>query len=144
LFRAQFVSDIIFVFVPVSGNEPEADRLALHDHEQGGTIMTKLAVSLLAGAGALFVASAAQAAPLMPAAPSADNGVENVRLVCNEWGRCWRTPGPRRYYGDAYNSYNSYDSYNSYEPRYYRRHYGPGVQFNAPGVHFGVGVGPTW
>jgi hypothetical protein len=99
--------------------------------------MTKLAVSLLAGAGALFVASTAQAAPLMPKAPAVDNGVENVRLVCNEWGRCWQTRGPRYFYGD---------SYSYYEPRYYHRHhyYGPGVQFNAPGVHFGFGVGPSW
>src|SRR5262245_40083914 len=101
--------------------------------------MNKIAVSLLAGAGALFAVSTAQAAPLMPTTPSVDNGVENVRLVCNEFGRCWRTRGPQYYYGS-----DAYDSYNYYEPRYYRRHYGPGVQFNGPGVHFGIGVGPTW
>jgi hypothetical protein len=105
--------------------------------------MNKLAVSLLIGAGALFVAGTAQAAPLAPTAPVVDDGIENVRLVCNEWGRCWQTRGPRHYYGDSYNSYNSY---NSYEPsyRYRRHHYGPGVQFNAPGVQFGIGVGPSW
>ena len=102
--------------------------------------MTKFAVPLLAGAATLFAAGSVQAAPLMPMAPTVDAGVENVRLVCNEWGRCWRT-GPRYYYGDSY----GYNSYNYYEPRY-RRHYGygPGVQFNAPGVHFGIGVGPSW
>jgi hypothetical protein len=96
--------------------------------------MNKLAVSLLAGAGALFVASTAQAAPLMPTAPVVNDGIENVRLVCNEWGRCWQTRGSRYYYGD---------SYNYYEPsyRYHRRHYygGPGVHLDGPGVHFGFG-----
>lgn len=100
--------------------------------------MTKLAVSLLAGTAALFVAGGAQAAPLVPATSVVDDGIEKVRLVCNEWGRCWRTGGPRYYR----------DTYNYYEPSYgYRRHhygYGPGVQFNAPGVHFGIGVGPSW
>jgi hypothetical protein len=95
--------------------------------------MTKLAVSLLAGAAALAVTSSAQAAPLMPTAPVVDNGIENVRVVCNEWGRCWRTRGPS-YYGD---------SYNYYEPsyRHHRRYYdrGPGVRLDAPGVHFGFG-----
>ena len=93
--------------------------------------MTKLAVSLLAGAAALAVTGSAQAAPLVPTAPVVDDGIQNVRLVCNEWGRCWQTRGPR-YYGD---------SYNYYEPsyRYHRRHYhrGPGVHLDAPGVHFG-------
>ncbi len=95
--------------------------------------MTKLAVSLLAGAAALAVTGSAQAAPLVPTAPVVDDGIQNVRLVCNEWGRCWQTRGPR-YYGD---------SYNYYEPsyRYHRRHYhrGPGVHLDAPGVHFGFG-----
>jgi hypothetical protein len=95
--------------------------------------MTKLAVSLLAGAAALAITSSAQAAPLVPTAPVVDDGIQNVRLVCNEWGRCWQTRGPR-YYGD---------SYNYYEPsyRYQRRHYhrGPGVHLDAPGVHFGLG-----
>jgi hypothetical protein len=99
--------------------------------------MNKLAVLLLAGAGAL-VAGSAQAAPLSPAAPALDNGIENVRMVCNENGRCWRERGSRRVIIER-------DSYNYYEPRRsYRRHYhdrGPGVQFNAPGVSIGVGSG---
>jgi hypothetical protein len=102
--------------------------------------MFKLAVPLLAGTAALLATGGAQALPLVPTAPVVD-GVENVRLVCNEWGRCWQTRGPRYYYRDGY------DSYNYYGPRYRHRHYGyggPGVQFNAPGVHFGIGVGPRW
>jgi hypothetical protein len=100
------------------------------------TIMNKLAVLLLAGAGAL-VAGSAQAAPLSPVAPVLDNGIENVRMVCDEYGRCWRERGPRRVIIER-------DSYNYVEPRYgYRRHHyrEPGVHFNAPGVSIGIGGG---
>lgn len=53
--------------------------------------MTKLMISLALGASAMFV-TAASAAPLShgPA------GIENVCMVCNEYGRCWRERGPRR------------------------------------------------
>lgn len=50
--------------------------------------------------------SAAVAAPLNPTAlghTEVSSGAEQVRLVCNEYGRCFRTRGPRyvqRYYGD--------------------------------------------
>jgi len=101
--------------------------------------MTKLAVSLLAGAAALVAVSSAQAAPLSPATPTLDNGIENVRMVCNDWGRCWREPGRRVIIGDSYNYYGGdYRYYGG--PRYYR-HYdrGPGVHFNAPGVSVGIG-----
>jgi len=99
--------------------------------------MNKLAVSLFAGAAALAVGSVAQAAPLSPVAPTVDNGIENVRMVCNEWGRCWHEPRRRVIIGDSYNYYDG--------PRYGygRRHYhsGPGVSFNAPGVSVGIGTG---
>lgn len=103
--------------------------------------MNKFAVSLLAGAAALVAGSAAQAAPLSPVAPAIDNGIENVRTVCDEFGRCWRDRGSRRVIIDR-----SYDSYNYYGgPRYGygHRHYnrGPGVHFNAPGVSIGIGGG---
>ena len=58
--------------------------------------MKKLILPLVIGASALF-ASAASAAPLsnglsvMP-----DNGIENVRLVCDDAGRCYRTRGGGR------------------------------------------------
>ena len=116
-----------------------------------GTNMKKLAISLLAGAAAL-VAGSAQAAPLSPMTPTLDNGIENVRMVCDESGRCWRERGQRRVIIQR-------DSYNYYEPSYVQRrqgyydqgHYdqgyhnqGPGVQFNAPGVSFGFGGGQRW
>src|SRR6185437_2640875 len=71
--------------------------------------MKNLAISLTVGAGALLITaiSAASAAPL-----SADVSVvpqcniQNVRMVCNEGGRCWRERGERRVIirdpGDSY------------------------------------------
>jgi len=58
--------------------------------------MKKFAISLAAGASALF-ATAAFAAPLsngMTTLP--DGNIEKVRMVCNENGRCWRERGQRR------------------------------------------------
>ncbi|MDQ8730343.1 hypothetical protein [Bradyrhizobium sp. LHD-71] len=97
--------------------------------------MMKFAVPILAGAAAL-VAGSAQAAPLSPTAPGFDNGIENVRTVCDEYGRCWRDRGSRRTIIER-------DSYNYYGPRYRDRHYrrGPGVHFDAPGVSIGIGGG---
>ena len=58
--------------------------------------MNKLAISLMAGAAALL-ATAASAAPLsngITALP--DGNIEQVRMVCNENGRCWRERSERR------------------------------------------------
>ncbi|MDB5876543.1 MAG: hypothetical protein JWQ07_5985 [Ramlibacter sp.] len=97
--------------------------------------MNKLAISLAVGASALF-ATAATAAPLsngLTILP--DSNVENVRMVCNENGRCWRERGQRRVI--------IRDSY-GYAPReryIERRGYDEGVRFRAPGVSVGIGTG---
>ena len=58
--------------------------------------MNKVIIALAFGASALF-ATAASAAPLSNGiAVMPDNGVENVRMVCDESGRCWRQRGKRR------------------------------------------------
>src|ERR1700730_10438532 len=99
--------------------------------------MKKLAIFMAVGASALFV-TAASAAPLsngMTTLP--DSNVEQVRMVCDENGRCWRQRGERRVIiGDSYN----------YAPReryYERRGYEDrcGVGFSAPGVSVGIGTG---
>jgi hypothetical protein len=83
---------------------------------------------LIAGAallaGGLFTGTSASAMPISPV-PSLDNNIEKTRLVCNAWGRCWRTHRygyygyyrPRRYYGPGWGYYG---------PRYY----GPGITFS--------------
>jgi hypothetical protein len=101
------------------------------------SIMNKLAVSLIAGAAALVAGSSAQAAPLSPTAPVVDNGIEQVRTVCDRFGRCWRERGQRRVIIGR-------DSYNDYGPRHrYRERYRDrsGIHFNAPGVSVGIGGG---
>ena len=58
--------------------------------------MNKAIISLALGASALF-ATAASAAPLANGiAVMPDNGIENVRMVCDQSGRCWRDRGSRR------------------------------------------------
>src|SRR3981189_2056494 len=59
-------------------------------------MMKKFAICMALGVSALF-ASAASAAPLsngMTTLP--DSNVQNVRMVCDENGRCWRQRGERR------------------------------------------------
>ena len=105
--------------------------------------MNKLAISIAIGASALFV-SAATAAPITNGQTNvtSDSAVEQVRLVCDEYGRCYRSRGGRRVviqqqYGETYN----------YQPReryieqrgYYNDE--PRVGFRAPGVSIGIGSG---
>ena len=77
--------------------------------------------ALLAGGTAMSVSSASAAPMVDPFVAGSTQttapNVEKARIVCNAWGRCWRT-GPR-YYRPRY-----------YRPRYYRpRFYGrPGYR----------------
>jgi hypothetical protein len=90
------------------------------------------------GATALL-ASAASAAPLNPAAvgtPEAST-IDQVRLVCNEYGRCWRTRGPRY----VYRSYDDDDGY--YVRRSYGYYGGPGY-YNGPAYGGYYGGGPSF
>lgn len=115
--------------------------------------MKNLVVSFAIGVGALL-SSGANAAPLA-VSPSVlpDNGIENVRMVCDQYGRCYRTRGGRRVviqqgYDDSYN----YAPRERYIER--RGYYGGGGYYNEGpsvgigvgpgGVGVGVGVGPRW
>lgn len=86
---------------------------------------------LFAAAGAL-IATSASGAPLLNQANSVVQPAltENVRLVCDEYGRCYRTRGPRyverRYYSDSY----------GYGPRGYVE---PGYGYAQPGYGYGGG-----
>jgi hypothetical protein len=106
--------------------------------------MKNLAISLAVGASALFV-TAASAAPLsadVSVAP--ESNIQNVRMVCNENGRCWRERGERRVIvrepGDAY-GYAPRERYierRGYEGRGYEER--GGIGFRAPGVSVGIGT----
>ena len=114
--------------------------------------MNKVMISLALGASALF-ATAASAAPLSRGvAAMPDNGIEQVRMVCNEYGRCWRERGPRVIVEDSY-GYAPRERYierrGYYDGGYYNDGYyneGPrvGIGIGPGGVGVGVGVGPGW
>jgi len=99
--------------------------------------MNKLAISLAVGASALFV-TAATAAPLSRgAATLPDNGIQTIRRVCDEDGRCWRERGERRVIIRD-ESYAPRERY--IERRGYRGDDGGGIGFRAPGVSVGIGT----
>jgi len=101
--------------------------------------MKFIALTMAAEAGTLLV-TAASAAPLsanVSVAP--ESNVQNVRMVCNEDGRCWRERGERRVIirdgRDAY-GYAPRERYierRGYEDR-------GGIGFSAPGVSVGIGT----
>jgi len=99
----------------------------------------KFLTAALAAAATTLLVTAASAAPLSPnlsAAP--ESNVQNVRMVCNEDGRCWRQRGERRVIirerGDSY-GYARRERYNE------RRGDGDGIGIRAPGVSVGIGTG---
>jgi hypothetical protein len=107
--------------------------------------MKKLAITLLAGAGALLAGNANASDFYTSSGYINSDLVQPVRMVCDDNGRCYRTRGGSRVIVR--------DSY-GYAPReryIERRSYrdwddGPraGVGFRAPGVSVGVGVGDRW
>ena len=106
--------------------------------------MRKLVVTVLAGAGALFAGSAANAADIYTSSEYASSDlplVQPVRMICSDDGRCYRSRGGSRVIiRDSYN-YAPRERY--IERRTYRDwDDGPraGVGIRAPGVSVGVGV----
>jgi hypothetical protein len=104
-------------------------------------VMRKLAIMLLAGAGALCVGSAANATDIYASDGYANSDlVQQVRTVCHENGRCYRTrEGGRAIIRDSYDyvpreRYIERRSYRDWDdgPR-------PGIGFRAPGVSVGIG-----
>jgi hypothetical protein len=99
--------------------------------------LKKIVLSVL-GATALL-STAAVAAPMTPATiQSAEaSNIDQVRLVCNEYGRCYRVRGPRyiqRSYGD-----------DGYDDGYYVRrsygYYGGGPGYYGGGPAYGYDDG---
>ena len=114
--------------------------------------MKNVVISLAIGVGALL-SSGAHAAPLsITPLMLPDNGVQSVRLVCDDYGRCYRTRGGRRVviqqgYGDSYD-YVPRERYierrGYYDGGYYDNGPSVGIGVGPGGVGFGVGVGPRW
>jgi hypothetical protein len=110
--------------------------------------MNKFIISIALGASALF-ATAASAAPLSHGpAVIPDNGIENVRMICNEYGRCWRERGQRRVIIDDSYNYAPRERYidrRGYSDRgYYNDGPSVGIGVGPRGVGIGVGAGPSW
>jgi hypothetical protein len=104
--------------------------------------MNGLAISLAVGASALFM-TAASAAPLSAdVSVQPESNIQNVRMVCNESGRCWRERSEGRVIirepGDAYGYAppERYIEHRRYEGRDEDR---GGIGFRAPGVSVGIG-----
>ena len=102
--------------------------------------MRTLAIALLAGAGALSAGSASASDIYTSSEYSNRDLVQQVRLVCDDNGRCYRTRGGSRVIvRDSY-AYAPRERY--IEHRRYRDWDEPraGVGIRAPGVSVGVGI----
>ena len=104
--------------------------------------MKKIVLSVL-GATALL-STAAVAAPMNAAAIQSAEGsnIDQVRLVCDEYGRCYRVRDPRyiqRSYGDdGYYVRRSYGYYGG-GPGYYGGGPGYGYYDGGPSIGFSFG-----
>jgi hypothetical protein len=114
--------------------------------------MKKVIISLAFGATALF-ATVASAAPLSRGlAVMPDNGIENVRMVCNDYGRCWRERGSRRIIIQDSYDYAPRERYivrrgyydGGYDGGYYDNGPSVGIGVGPGGVGIGFGAGPRW
>jgi hypothetical protein len=65
--------------------------------------MNIIKLTIAAATFTVGLAATASAMPVGKIAPGATTQAEQVRLVCNRWGHCWRTGGYYRTYG--YRSY---------------------------------------
>ena len=101
--------------------------------------MNKIAISFAAATSALL-ATAATASPLIAdQSISSDSNIQNVRMVCNEDGRCWRERGERAIVreSDGYAPRERYIERRGYDRGYEDR---GGIGFRAPGVSVGIGT----
>ena len=103
--------------------------------------MNSLAISLAVGASALFV-TAASAAPLSAdVSVTPGSNIQNVRMVCNEDGRCWREHSERRVIiREPGNSYGYAPRERYIERRGHDEERGGTIGFRAPGVSVGIGT----
>lgn len=112
--------------------------------------MKLFAIAVLTGVSALSVSSARASDIVTTGEGFNPDLVQQVRLVCDDAGRCYRTRGGRRVVIQEYgNSYNYVPRERYIERRYYNDGYyqsGPsvGIGVGPGGVGVGVGVGPRY
>ena len=101
--------------------------------------MRTMMISLLAGAAALSMASAANAGSLIQNGLSAgvEGPFDQVRMVCDNRGRCYDDRRGRR--GRVVVQRESYGYAPRYEERRVYREERPAIGFQAPGVSVGIG-----
>jgi hypothetical protein len=108
----------------------------------GGFAMKNVTLSLLAAAaiGAISIGSVS-AMPVNNLAGLGESHFQDVRLVCDRFGRCYNTrrayrsyPYAQPYYGGGY--------YSGYGPGYYSGGYGSGYGYYG-GPRVGIGIGPV-
>ena len=101
--------------------------------------MRKIAIGLLVGAGALLAGSANASDIYTSTEYTNSDLIQQVRMVCDDSGRCYRSRESRVIVRDSYN-YAPRERY--IERRHYRDYDEPraGVGIRAPGVSVGVGV----
>jgi len=108
--------------------------------------MRKIAIGLLAGAGALLTGSANASDVYTSSEYTNSDLIQQVRMVCDDSGRCYRTRGGSRVVvRDSY-AYAPRERYIEHR-RYRDWDDGPraGVGIRAPGVDVGVGIaGERW
>lgn len=101
--------------------------------------MKRIAIGLLAGAGALLAGSAYASDVSISSEYTNSDLIQQVRMVCDEDGRCYRTRGGSRVIvRDSY-AYAPRERYIEHR-RYRDWDDGPRVGIRAPGVSVGVGV----
>jgi hypothetical protein len=104
-------------------------------------IMKKLVISFALGTSALFATAASAAPPSNGITTLPDGNIENVRMVCNENGRCWQERSGRRVIIRERDSYDYAPRERYIERRGYYDEPRPGIGFSAPGVSVGIGRG---
>lgn len=92
----------------------------------------------LAAAASTLMAAAASAAPLTAGASIVpESSIQQVRMVCNEDGRCWRENRGRRVVISEEHRYGPRERYIERRDRDDRG----GIGIRAPGVSVGIGTG---
>jgi hypothetical protein len=109
--------------------------------------MKTFTIAILASAASALLMTAASAAPLSAGASvgaasvARNSNIQNVRMVCNEEGRCWRERGERRVIIQDRNDYAPRERYidrRGYDDRGYDDRGGVGIR--VPGVSVGIGT----